>query len=237
MTPFVIVGAGRSGTLFLSRLLTELGATCAHEKAFDPSTTEWPEHFRDGEASWHAVPFLRDRDRGTLVIHQVRHPSKVVASLYGREFFRYGTNKLRVMRRWRQVTGQPRIAAGRRACVRFVERTTPEVLAPGDELDRCIRYWTTLNTMVDKAQETSRDPFFRLKIEEISHDSLSAVFRYLGRPSPNPSAVEYALQVAANQSHKSSDEQAARAAFVTTKTLAIRPEWPRAVELANHYGY
>lgn len=233
MKPFVVAGAGRSGTLYISQVLTELGAPCAHEKAFAPSTTEWPDSFESGEASWHVVPFLDARSQETVIIHLVRNPQKVVASLYGREFFRYGPRTLRIVRPWRRVTGRPKIARGRQHCVDFIRRTTPSVLEPDNELDRCIRYWVELNSIVEESDPS----LIRLRIEDLGAESLGLIFRRLDLPPPTTADTERALAAASAQAHESSPSQSARAEFVTESRLNSSAEWARALELARNYGY
>jgi hypothetical protein len=73
---FVIVGSGRSGSGYISRVLTEAGVPTGHEEWWNP----FDEHRPDivGDSSWCAVPDLPNFDG--VILHQVRHPLSVVAS-------------------------------------------------------------------------------------------------------------------------------------------------------------
>lgn len=79
VTPFVIVGTGRSGTGYISKLLTAVGISTGHEANFHPYYPRYQHFMGSGEASWLAVPHLDDFDG--IVIHQTRHPLRVAESL------------------------------------------------------------------------------------------------------------------------------------------------------------
>lgn len=83
----VIIGTGRSGTRYMSRLITEATGhtTCGHEAWFRAAGD--PEAGFDVDASWLALPAL---EAGTWVgpaVHVVRHPVATVRSLLRTEFF------------------------------------------------------------------------------------------------------------------------------------------------------
>ena len=105
----IVTGTGRCGTVFMANALTSMGWPCGHEAVFG---TEGIERAREivqgksppdnspiskseeilsegadlvGDSSYMAAPFLREFD--ATVIHVVRNPIFVVASMIG-EFFR-----------------------------------------------------------------------------------------------------------------------------------------------------
>lgn len=104
----VVTGTGRCGTNYMANVLTSLGLHCGHEAVFDISGWERAEEIirgdrrpensdisKDGEilsdesriegdSSYAAAPFL-DRVDST-VIHLVRNPISVVASMTGSGF-------------------------------------------------------------------------------------------------------------------------------------------------------
>lgn len=86
MSKFLITGCPRSGTKYTAKLLTSAGIPTGHEKVYRPrGPFPWK---LDGEVSWAAVPYLKElKWTGTPVIHQVRHPLKVIASLMQRGTF------------------------------------------------------------------------------------------------------------------------------------------------------
>lgn len=87
---FAVVGTGRCGTGYTSRVLTVCGLDCGHENWWTPD----PARLRpgmDGDASWLAVP---DIERGAWrgpVLHVVREPVAVVRSLVGIGFWVHDT--------------------------------------------------------------------------------------------------------------------------------------------------
>lgn len=73
----LIVGTGRCGTGFISRVLPD----CGHEERFGPDGVRLGHKSR--EASWLAVPFLAAMD--CRVVHLVRDPLLVYQSLYAQQ--------------------------------------------------------------------------------------------------------------------------------------------------------
>ncbi|MFW5847918.1 MAG: hypothetical protein ACOCVF_03280 [bacterium] len=81
---FVITGTGRCGTGYISKLLTEYGINCGHEAIFSYNGVRNKFGYT-GDASWLAAPYLQKYNG--IVIHQVRHPLRVINSLLGIKFF------------------------------------------------------------------------------------------------------------------------------------------------------
>jgi hypothetical protein len=83
----VITGTGRSGTGYMSRLVTEAGThvTCGHEGWFRELGDRIPG--LDVDSSWLALPHIEARTWSGPVVHVVRHPVATVASLLRTEFF------------------------------------------------------------------------------------------------------------------------------------------------------
>ena len=80
---FVVVGSGRSGTRYASALFDALHIPCGHEAVF---SAHQPSARRlIGDASFGVVPYL-DEFKG-VVLHQVRHPLSVLASMLATNFF------------------------------------------------------------------------------------------------------------------------------------------------------
>jgi hypothetical protein len=81
---FVVIGTPRAGTVYFSQLCRANGIICSHEAYF----TEHGPMLRNpdrrfdavGDVSWMAPHFLPDD--GILAVHQVRHPLKVIRSIY-----------------------------------------------------------------------------------------------------------------------------------------------------------
>jgi hypothetical protein len=81
---FVIIGTPRSATAYFSNLCRANGVIVSHEGYF----TEHGPMLRNpnrrfdtiGDVSWLAPPFLPDPE--VVAVHQVRHPLKVIRSIY-----------------------------------------------------------------------------------------------------------------------------------------------------------
>ena len=110
---YVITGTGRCGTLFMANLFTSMGFPCTHEAIFTPKGLEWATEVMEGkrqrvssrisegrilvddaddcvaESSYMAAPFLERTKTETKVVHVVRNPMKVIASLTGEEFMQF----------------------------------------------------------------------------------------------------------------------------------------------------
>lgn len=84
---YIVAGTGRSGTGYVSRLLTELGSRCGHEVVFTPwGIRGWvaKQCGLDGEAAWTSFPYLK-LFKGP-VVHVVRHPLRVIRSRFVSRF-------------------------------------------------------------------------------------------------------------------------------------------------------
>lgn len=83
MRRFVVVGTGRSGTGYMSNLLTACGIPCGHEQVFGPAQATRAEPVVWGkweaDASWLAVPRLPML--GVPVVLVTRHPLPTVRSM------------------------------------------------------------------------------------------------------------------------------------------------------------
>lgn len=83
----VIIGTGRSGTGYMSRVVTEATghATCGHEAWFRAIGD--PEPGFDVDSSWLALPAMEVGIWFGPAVHVVRHPVATVASLLRTELF------------------------------------------------------------------------------------------------------------------------------------------------------
>lgn len=73
---FVVAQTGRSGSGYTALKLTKLGIPTGHEDVFNPVMTQRTDLV--GDSSWMATPYLGEFSG--KVIHQVRHPAKVIRS-------------------------------------------------------------------------------------------------------------------------------------------------------------
>jgi len=67
MKKLLVTGCGRSGTAYTTQLLNAWGVLVGHEK-----------QQKDGCVSWYEMPNIKNY---SIVLHQYRHPLKVIASM------------------------------------------------------------------------------------------------------------------------------------------------------------
>lgn len=166
MTPIIVTGCMRSGTAYTAAAITACGHWCSHERFFREEKT-WP--LREGiiESSWAAAPHLTRID--AHVIHQVRHPLSVAASLLARRTF----------------------AGDGRRSAQWAWKQHPATFRDGDdELKRCLRYWLEWNWLVID----SADGGTLWRLEETSAHRLAGTLTSLGR-EVSVERAELALQV------------------------------------------
>lgn len=102
----LVTGTGRSGTVFMAKVLTAAGVPCGHESMFTPepaavvtarwqgtalphlsqrsqdaSTADWVDVTKlRADASYMAVPYLSQLPTSIPLIHTIRHPLLVISS-------------------------------------------------------------------------------------------------------------------------------------------------------------
>lgn len=71
MSKILITGCGRSATLYTSVLLQKLGLDIQHEKMGENGTVNWYQA---------AEPYYGELGENPIIVHQVRHPLRTIAS-------------------------------------------------------------------------------------------------------------------------------------------------------------
>ena len=127
---FVVTGTGRSGTGFVSKVLSTAGVPCHHEKVFTPAGEDWG--WRRGDSSWLAVPFLDGFDG--FVLHVLRDPLAVVNSMVGILFFED------------ELPDDVALLIGPYQA--FAREHAPEVFELGDPVERAVAWWVVWNERV-----------------------------------------------------------------------------------------
>jgi len=150
--PFLVTGCGRSGSTFTARLLTNVGIRTSHEEFFTsytpPSTVfaveQWlVETKTAGEVSGLAAPWLRLLPVNLTVIHLVRNPVAVIASLMG-------LRNLHLEMRYH-------------ANIKFNFRYLPQLKHEDDPLILCMKYWLYWNRLVEPCAQ------YRWQVERLQH--------------------------------------------------------------------
>lgn len=167
---YIVVGTGRSGTVFMAKVLTQVGFPCGHETIFnergifkDPSdwdishlsketTGDWIKDKTQivADSSYMAVPHLQDYSNAK-VIHVIRNPLKVVRSFYyGMDYFKSG------------VANNP--------WEDYIYKYVPELKKDMSQLERCCLYYVLWNQMVCR-----KDLFYHVE------EDVSKVLEFLNR--------------------------------------------------------
>lgn len=162
---FIITGTGRCGTLYMANLFTSMGFPCSHEAVFTPKGIDWAKEVLSGkqprtsskisegkrcipfgknvdfvaESSYLAAPFIGEFD--AKVIHVVRHPTKVVASLVG-DGFRNFVNKLPTD----QIDFPDHLEYEK-----FMYQNMPELSGDMTQLDRGCLFYVGWNEMIERS--------------------------------------------------------------------------------------
>jgi len=243
--PFVVTGCPRSGTHYLSEVLTRVGLVCRHESVFGPHQSDFTGlNGAHGDSSWLAVPFLAQLPGDAIVMHQTRHPLDVVRSLLGIGFLddvsRWieGLDGARASIRWRARTllagplGLPQSDLGPRpygAFRRFVVKHAPEVFDEPTPAERALRLWVSWNQAAT-ANSAGIARYQRYRIEDLDANLLRDLLASIGLPvTPEQSAL--ALQTA------SRDINSRRRATIAWVDLPDGPARQDAEELAAQYSY
>ena len=184
---YVVASLPRSGTKYISKVLTELGQNCGHEKHFTGQSgvvdrPDAPDVW--GEASWLAVPLLSKLPAGTVVFHQLRDPIKVLNSNLppgGDSFFRT----------WDEHAGLETDPLYKKSIPykRFIWETTqdwvwPKGVAEGvespEEIERLIHWWINWNLWIEFAVMKRSDLIYvRYKLEDMDKHLLQNIGRMI----------------------------------------------------------
>lgn len=145
----VITGCARSGTKYMSRVLKRHGLDVEHERVGSDGTVDW---------KW--APLVDPA--GVMVLHQVRHPLKVIASC-----------RTLIRSSWEYISRHIAVSVPPKGV-----QITPDVL-----LLRCMNYWAQWNSKVE------RKALFRFRVEDLEYD-LEAICSYFGC-DPDPRVLEF----------------------------------------------
>lgn len=94
---FVVTGCGRSGTQYVSHLLTAAGLDCGHESVFNAWPAmglqpDWRQTTLDGDSSYIAAPFAAELAAELAVVHLIRPPLDHIRSVVGIQWLHHHRN-------------------------------------------------------------------------------------------------------------------------------------------------
>jgi len=180
MLKYVIASMPRSGTKYISTVLTKLGLSCGHELVFNTNHFSLPRKTLLGEASWMAVPYLDRLPPGTIVFHQLRDPIKVLNSNLppgGDSYFRT----------WDENAGlaSDPLYGKNIPWKRFIWENTQEWVWPGgvsnepeseEEIRRLIHWWENWNLWVEFSTCKRYDlSYIRYRLEDLDAERLQQI--------------------------------------------------------------
>ncbi len=180
---YVIASLPRSGTKYISKVLTKLGLKCAHEghMRFNKCRLEWDDEPGIwGDSSWMTVPYIGFLPPGTVVFHQLRDPIKVLNSNLppgGDSYFRT----------WDEHAGLATDPFYNKPIKwkRFIWEQTqdwiwPDKIAEGpespEEIERLIHWWLNWNLWIEYSATRRSDlVYVRYKLEDMDADLLQNI--------------------------------------------------------------
>jgi len=215
----VVVGSMRSGTGYVSRVLSECGVRCGHEAVFNyDGFGGWKDYAAD--SSWLALPALSSLEN-VLIVHLVRHPVAVARS--ATSFFHQGPEDS--------------------VYHRTIHQMIPDVFSTrSDPLERFAYYWVAWNRLVDThvndALIEGRCGAIRWRVEDLisTYDhQFGTVLRTCGYYVSDERANRSLKMVPLNyNTHAVVDPHPKRYTWDDLETTLVGSEIGR---LAREYGY
>jgi hypothetical protein len=164
----LVTGCMRSGTHYTAGVLTGAGLVCTHEYLYrhdwdEPATKErgypkLPDGWM-GEASWLSAPFLDQIPQDVFVLHQVRHPLKVL----------------------RCIVHMGILSNTHETATQHVHRFLP-VCGRGSDLFRGICYVLGWNALIEEWGRRNRHRYARWTVESLDLESFAWLTAHLRLP-------------------------------------------------------
>lgn len=186
---FIITGTGRCGTVYMAKVLTQMGIPCGHESIFDyagidkatsilddKSLTQTSDvsqrsgHYVDvetirAESSYLAAPFLEHKLIENIpVIHVTRHPLKVISSFI---------NEANYFKKDKRLNEYEQ----------FIYTHLPELKQYPTQLLKTMYYYIRWNQLI--FDSCLHRPYFRIQAEE---KDLTALAKFIGANLDCPEA-------------------------------------------------
>lgn len=209
MVKLLITGTPRSGTVFISKVISALGVRCRHEFVFDSGDcafhpTRLPEV--DVEVSWVAPPLLDKLPDSVPLLHQVRHPLKVIRCILHNHFLRPGTEHIHIKR--------------------FMVDSCNDIDLT-DELDAAIKFWIQWNEMIE--------PYAirRFQIEQMTPRALQSILKAIGTDKMLDE-IRTALELVPKDANRCVGDHSEELTWATVMRSESGEELSK---LATKYGY
>ena len=225
---FIVTGCSRSGTTYMSALLSELGLACGHERVFNifpVMELKPPFDFatlfgdKDGDSSFLAAPYVNELPAGSVVLHQIRHPVHVIRSHMGIRYF--------------APDYQPSIylADNHPDFLDVIRRHCPQIFVDADELRRTMRYWILWNKMVQEASTALHVRYLRYRVEELDLPLLLRILELLRVDVPEETVTQALAMVSQSTNARLRDDAVSWEALPDGRLKSA------IAQLAASYGY
>ena len=162
--PFLITGCGRSGTRYVSDLLTaakirtgwEAILNSQQHPGYRARDYKWllRKCWLAGDSNWLAVPYLKRIPSDVVVFQTVRHPLKVIRSMLLLRFF--GDDVLQC--RWRGNPHHVGVACSLLRGLRLADTAR----------ERCMAYWYHWNRRCETLRKDRGFPGFLYRLEDLT---------------------------------------------------------------------
>lgn len=188
---YLVTGTGRSGTVFMARLLTSLGVHCSHEAIFDYRGWQWAVKRLEGcypmELSWvsrarlengkwtELEPWLPSLDSVQAESSYMIAPFLGEESLKGIPVIHVVRDPIKVVHSFCHYVNYFKKAEGENSYEHFIHKHVPELAKEMPQYDRACLFWVRWNQMVEK-----HNPAYRHRIE----DDPRGVMNFLGKDGP-----------------------------------------------------
>jgi len=217
---FIIAGCARSGTKYISVVLSKLGIPCSHEAyTTDGKKGKWQHKAKVmqklcywGDASWMIAPNIHKFLSNTIVFHQLRNPVHVIRSMMGYHMLGTGRGKYN----------------GRTKYANYA--LTAGSIGNGKEIRQCMDYWLHWNDMI--RQQLDDWPLtFQYKVEDLTSNRLRYIASLLGKTATFNECDEVLKAVSKSTHHRR------RAKKVCWSSLPEGMSKDLLKKEANWYGY
>jgi len=180
---YVVTSLPRSGTKYIASVLSKLGLSCGHEKHFTLARhgEDVPNApFVYGDASWMVVPYIQSLPPGTVVLHQLRDPIKVLNSNFppgGDSYFRSWDKHagLQSDPLYGKIIPWKRFIWNHTKDWVWPNRIAEEKESP-EEIERLIHWWTNWNLWIESAATRRSDlTYIRYRLEDLDGSKLQKI--------------------------------------------------------------
>lgn len=230
MLKFIVTGTGRSGTVYMARILTDLGIPCGHESIFNqekeknviqrfrgfmsPTISKCSDNWGwldlsdlHADSSYMAVPYLNHEDVNKIsIIHTIRNPFAVISSfVMDLGYFQNKVNNEFNKEKWEE----------------WIFCHNPELNLTAVPIERACLHYVVWNERVEVCEKNR--PYLRHQVEKPFEQDF---FDFLGIPKKE---IEFKNKKINSKKKRQRDFQA--------EDIPNGPIKDKFLEIVERYGY